>query len=360
MADQAEQRDVVLAGIGAVARQVLSAGDQRGAVEVLQAAIAVVHGVEHEHIACERQLALGLAAVPELHLGLADALGVSQQAFAVKTGRRCRHDEAVRYTIQREAGVPEIAQFERAVGQRIVIGGEVAAKALGIDLYRIQSGRQPPGRIGRCHRDRMRHPGAALGLQAQAGRVEEATVGIEPGRAHRVVVGVDLVADRQRLAGAAFHHPAVLVQLHHAAGLAVLAGAQLLQVTRKFADQVAARNPDRQHQFLLGSGLLYHHLDLEQVLMRIGCRYLVADGGGGGCRTCLYRGRCRSGGFFLGHAASIAQQGAGRAASGSSLTWSRRRPPGSSRRRSRWRGSAQSAIRSGRRVPRCGHPPRSR
>ena len=316
VADQAEQRDVVLAGFRAVAWQVLAAGDQRGAVEVLQAAVAVIHGIEHEHIARERQLALGLVAVPEAHLGVADALRVGQQACAVKAGRRRGHDETVRYAMQFEVGLPEIAQLERAVGQRVVIGCQIAAKAACIDLFRIQPGSQPPGRIGREHRDRMRQTGAAHGLQAQAGRVEEAAVGIKPGGAHRVVVRVDLVADRQRLAIAALHHPAVLVQLHHAAGLAVLGGAQLLQVTGKFADQVAAGNPDRQHQLLLCGGLLHRHLHLEQVLLRHGCRDLVADGHSRGNRgrRCSCSGRNR--GFFLGHATSIAQQGTARVGAG--------------------------------------------
>ncbi len=60
VADQAEQRGVALwlarAGRQAVvARQVIALADQGGAVAVLQPAIAIVHGVEHEEVVLVRR-----------------------------------------------------------------------------------------------------------------------------------------------------------------------------------------------------------------------------------------------------------------------------------------------------------------
>ena len=77
VADQAQQGVIALAGLGLTfARQIAAAADQCRAVAVLEAAIVVIHHIEHEDIAIHGQLAA--VGMPEGDLGLADLLRIGQ------------------------------------------------------------------------------------------------------------------------------------------------------------------------------------------------------------------------------------------------------------------------------------------
>ena len=52
---------------------------------MLQPAIAVMHGIEHEQVVAVRRL-LRLAAMPKPDFSLANGLGVGQQAGTIKAG----------------------------------------------------------------------------------------------------------------------------------------------------------------------------------------------------------------------------------------------------------------------------------
>jgi len=90
-------------------------------VAVLEPAVAFVAGVEHKQVVPKgRRL---VHAVPELDTGLADGLGVAQQACAIKTRPGAADHEPVRDAAHAERSAPEPAQLDGAIGQLVVVGG---------------------------------------------------------------------------------------------------------------------------------------------------------------------------------------------------------------------------------------------
>ena len=357
VADKAEQGGVTVAGLGrrAGARiggagQVAALADEGGGVAVFQPAIAVLCGVQQEHV-----LAKGwgvVRAVPEVDLGGADFLRVGQQACAIKTGRRAADDEAVRDAAYLELVTPEGAELERAVGEFVVIGGQVAAKAVRVGVQGGQAGGHLPAVGVRMahHAESVRQVVVAMHAQAQAGGVEKAALGVEVGGAYRGIEGVDLVAQGQggdggrRVGGgvvaeAGLGHvrarlPGVLVELLQRQRLAAAFGAQVLQVLRKFAHQVAARDPHRQAEALLARGLVDFERDAEQVRVRVEHFHPVAHGGGAG-------GGC-GGGVGGGHGVGVV------------LTGRLRRASSSGRRRWRGENAASASVAGPARGRACG------
>jgi hypothetical protein len=98
-------------------------------------------GVEQEHVAREGWL---LFPVPERDLGLADALGISDQALAIEIGQGTGNDEFMRHAGGLEAAAPEVAQLDRVIDDLVVVGGFVEALAGGIHLDSGQRGGHPP------------------------------------------------------------------------------------------------------------------------------------------------------------------------------------------------------------------------
>ena len=307
VADQAQERGVALGlfvrggrqRAAWLARKVLAVADQGGGVFVLQATVAVVHGVQHEDVVFEWNWALGpvlLAraahffdssvdhiTMPEAQLGLTNGLRVGQQLGAVKAGRRTGHHKAVRNAAGHKAAAPKRAHLHRAVHQGVVVVGAVKAKTGLGHAHRLQPGGHAPA--FECVTGHQRHRVRGLRLlwhlQAQAGAVEKAARGVQPGGAHRVVKRVDLVLHLQRCAGDACHFPGGFVLLLHGHPFAGLAGFQLLQVFGKFPHQVAARNPHRQAQGLGGGRHWHRERDPEQVRVDIQHLYLVVHRGNG-------------------------------------------------------------------------------
>ncbi|EWS52866.1 hypothetical protein X551_04348 [Methylibium sp. T29] len=269
VADQAQQRHVAVGRrLHAVARQVAAVGDQRGAGAVLQAAVAVVHRVEQKDVALERRL---LAAVPEGDLRLADAPGVGQQALAVEAGQHSGHDELVRHPRRLEAAAPEAAQLHRVVDQFVVAGRLVVRAGERQRCCDLPA----PGQPGDPQPVRLVL--ASVHAQEHAGAVEEAAPGIEVGRTHRGVEGVDHVAHHQRATAAAVRHPAGLVALDQGHGAIALARLELGQVAGELPHQVAARNPHRQAQRLLFGRLRDGEGDAELVGQGVGHLEAVTD-----------------------------------------------------------------------------------
>ena len=226
-------------------------------------------------------------AVPKADGRLANLLRVGQQALAIKTGASAGHHKTVRHAARHEAAAPKRTHFYRAVDQLVVVRCRVRAKAMAINMLRAQAGGQGPtaGASGCCrcgHAQRVRGVVLTVYAQAQAGAVEEPALGIEPSRAHRRVVGIDLVGQRQRQAGCAVNAPAALVKLRDGGRMAagfrrVLLGLQVLQVFGKFAHQIAARNPYRQADALLRRRRRNAQRDAEQVRVHVGDVYAVVD-----------------------------------------------------------------------------------
>ncbi len=281
VADQPQQRDVAVAGARhAQARQVLAGGDQRRAGAMLQAAVAVLGGVEHEHVARERRL---VAAVPEADLLVADALGVGQQARAVELRPRAADDELVHDAAGRELAAPERAQLERMVGELVVVGGFEDLRAGRLRSHALGGLRRAGARIDARHPggnvparrqlvqlDAMRLGRAAGYGQAQAGRVEEAAVVAQPGRAHGRVERIGEIGDDQRATTRGRHAPAILRQLHEGTRLCALARLQAAEVARELAHHVAAGDPHGQAQLLFGRRIGNGQGDLELVGRRVG------------------------------------------------------------------------------------------
>ena len=206
---------------------------------MLQAAIAIVRCVQHEHIVGMRRLA------PEVNFLLTDFLGIAQQAFAIKRSGSTGHDKAVWHATGGKAATPEVAHFHRAVHQLVIVRSRIQAKALGIGIYRSQPGRQLPCGGLRAGADMQL---VCLGFltmhtQQQAGAVEEATALVQPSSAHRSVIRADFVAQLQRLTGLAVQLPLVLAQLLDSDGMAALLRLQVLQVFGEFTHQVAPGYP---------------------------------------------------------------------------------------------------------------------
>ena len=240
-------------------------------------------------------------AVPQANGGCADFLRVGQQAFAIERGRGAAHHEAVRHAAGSECTAPEIAHFHGAVHELVVIGRTVQAKARGIDLHGGERrGQAPVGRGGRAlHLERVRGRLLPHDAQAQAGAVEKAARRVQPGRAHRRVVGADLVAQRKRRAAAARGAPAVLVELRERHGRIALLRLQTLQVFGKLAHQIAARNPHRQCKLLRRQRCGHAECDREQVRVQVGGGNAVVDGSAGG--VAAGGGGGSSGGRYVGH-----------------------------------------------------------
>ena len=252
VADQTQQGGVAFAAFLAHAGQVVAIANQGGRVAVLQAPVAIAHGPQHEDIACVRRLAF---AVPETNLGFAYFLAVGDQARAIEGGRRTGHHKFMGDAASLESGRPEVAHFNRAVDQLIVVGGEVAAKAALVHLQGLQAGGQTPSwrRHAGGQTDFMGLIFLPLHLKEQARAIEEAAQAVEPRSAHRSVVRMDLPAQREWVLVAAVDAPTGFVQLRHRAGAARLAGVQAAQLFGKFAHQVTASNPHRQAHHLLRS-----------------------------------------------------------------------------------------------------------
>lgn len=90
---------------------------------VLQAAVAVVGGVEHEDVVA--LLWWAAVGVPELDLRGADFLRIGQQAFPVKRGGGTGHDKVVLHAACAKAAMPESAHFHGAIDQLIVVLGAI-------------------------------------------------------------------------------------------------------------------------------------------------------------------------------------------------------------------------------------------
>ena len=264
VADQAQERGVALARLGlAYSGQVAPGGDQRGAVAMLQAAIAFGHGVQHKNIVRKRHLArqcfgrLALLAMPKADLGFANSACVGQQAFAVKRRQSACNYQAVRNAAGDKLATPKRAQLKWAIGQFVVIHSLVSAKSTCVGAYRRQAGSHLPAAHGRAgeHLDALRPIGLPRYAQAQAGRIEKAAHIIQPSRAHGVVKGVDLVLHLQRLRAVAAHLPSGLASLCQRHTAPALGGTHCLHMLRELAHQIAARNPHRQSQVLHGGRL---------------------------------------------------------------------------------------------------------
>jgi len=93
---------------------------------VLQTAVTVVDGVEHEQVIFVGRL---FVAVPKTDVRLADFSRVGQQLVTIKTGRGTGHHKAVRHAAGLEAAAPESAHLYRGIDQRVITVGAVAAKA---------------------------------------------------------------------------------------------------------------------------------------------------------------------------------------------------------------------------------------
>ncbi|MNJ79799.1 hypothetical protein D3C77_779410 [compost metagenome] len=77
------------------------------------------------------------------------------------------------------------------------MGCRVEAEAVGIDLRGREAGGHLPA-LGGGAAEQLQRMGTlflAMHAQAQAGAVEEATQAIQPGCAHRGVIGANLIAD---------------------------------------------------------------------------------------------------------------------------------------------------------------------
>ena len=281
MADQAQQGGVALAighRIAALARQVAPGGDQRGAGPVLQPAVAVSHGIEQKHIALQRRLGLGntrAGGVPKVDLLGADALGIGQQPRAVKARQCAGHHKLMRYTAGLEVAAPEPAQLNRVVEQLVVVGGledqGLAVSRRGHRRGHLPARRQPAELQAVRFGLTTQHP------QAQAAAVEKPALGVEKRRPHRVVKRIHPVAHLQRTATAAAHPPAALVELFDRQLTLSLAGAQAREVAAKLAHHVAAGNPHRQSQHLVGRRLRHRQGELKVVAVQVGKRDAVGD-----------------------------------------------------------------------------------
>ena len=180
-----------------------------------------------------------------------------------------RNDETVRHAAGLEGGTPERAHLDGAIGQFVVIGRHIPAKSARIDPDRFKTCGQFP-MLGRWFNGNvLRLAGLPQYHEAQAGRVEEAPVGIEPGGSHRGIVRLHLIGNVQGLARRAINLPAVLVDLLHGTGLSALPCLQRQQFPRKLADQIAARNPCRQGKLLAFCRAGDAQRDLKQMGMHI-------------------------------------------------------------------------------------------
>ncbi len=232
---------------------------------MLEAAVAIVDGIQQEQVALERRAAVGM---PEGDLGFADLPGVGEQPVGVEIGQRAGDDEPVLDAMRLERAAPETPEFDGVVDELVVVvcleGG--ATGNVGID--RAHRRRHLPRRRQRADLQPMRLVLASFDAQAQAGAVEEAAVRIEKGGAHRGIEGVDLVAQLQRLVTAAGDVPSRLVALRRHEFAVTLPGVQTRQVARELTDQVAAGNPHRQADPLQRRRVGHRQADAKAMRMK--------------------------------------------------------------------------------------------
>ena len=245
----------------ATARQVAARRRQRRAGAVLQAAMAVFCHLQHEQVVRKGRFA---SAMPEADLRTAQALHIGEQALAVERRPGTADDEPVFDAAGLEAALPETPERKRVVDELPVVGRlERARPARG-----HRRGHQPAGRqAADLHPVRLGL--APFGAQEQAAAIEEATLGVEKGAAHRSVEGVHAVAHHERGAAAARCYPARLVALHQCHLAPALVRRQVRQMAREFAHQVAAGNPHRQAQDLLGRRTWQRQRDTPTVRLRV-------------------------------------------------------------------------------------------
>ena len=104
----------------------------------------------------------------------------------------------------------------------------------------------------------------------QAGAIEKAARGIEIGRSHRHVEGVDVRGERQRGPAQGVDLPASLAILRIATVLARTVRAHCDEVPSKFADQVAARHPRAANGILSRRiGIIHRAGHLEQMRVEV-------------------------------------------------------------------------------------------
>ena len=275
VADQAQQGGVALAClVVSHAGKVAAVADQRGAVPVFQAAVTIAYCVEHEHVVFVWCLAARLRALamPETDFGFADFLCVRQQSLAIERRQSPCHHKVVLNAASLEAAAPECTQLDGAIHQFIVIGGLVQAKTafVGFDGCEPRGGLPAGLAFDRLQLQLVRDVFLSVYTQAQTGAVEKTALTVKPGGTHRVVKGIDLVAQCQRLTSLAVNLPAAFVQLLDRWLAASLFGVQPLQVLGKFAHQIAAGYPHWQRNDLLRIRLRNVQRDPKQVGVQVG------------------------------------------------------------------------------------------
>ena len=219
--------------------------------------------------------------MPKANRNLAYALGVGKQFFTVECWRRTRHHKAVAHTACHECATPETAHFNGVVYQFIVVQRLISPKPGSRYFDGFQSSSQLPAAqsfVAR-HLHHMGHQLATGYTQEQARTVKKTTPRVQPGAAHRVVKGIDLVGHDQRFVRACCDIPSAFVGLHRLARLCALPGAKVLKVFGKLPHQVAAGYPHRKAQALQYRRLVYSERDLKQVGVQVGHLNPVMDDG---------------------------------------------------------------------------------
>ena len=250
-----------------VPRQVAPRGDQCGAGTVLEAAIAVVDRVEHEHVALERRLACGRArnAICASQM----RLRVGQQPLAVEQRQRAGDDELVRHAGSAEVAAPEAVRARP--GDRQVRRSRRLRTCRG--RWRRPSGRaarsRPASRAGiapvrtRC-----------VSCSRPCTRRNKLVPLKKPRCASRNAVrtevsnAYDAVAQRQRRTSVARDAPSRLVELLNGRRCRRPDAPPGRQVARELAHHVAARDPHRQADELLRSRLVDGERDAKQMRLR--------------------------------------------------------------------------------------------
>ncbi len=232
---------------------------------MLEAAVAVGGDLGQEQVLAQLRL------LPEqLVLHMADAAQVGGQAHGVRLAA-AGQDQAVRHAVDIEIDALERGHLHRVIDQFFVTGGAIGAEARFIDEHFGHRGRQLPAGtqrgVGPGNADFERCLLVALRAVEQRTAVKEATARVEPGLAHRVVVGVNLVLQAQR--AAAGDAKAALVDALDRYGRAVDAGAQAQHVLGEIAHQVAAADPRRQAEHLVIARTRQLAADLVEVSQRV-------------------------------------------------------------------------------------------
>jgi hypothetical protein len=170
----------------ALLRQVAARRDQRRAGAVLEAAVAVVDRVQHEHVALERRL---LAVVPERDGGSqmrcvsAIRRSPSKSGSAPATTSSCGTPWALKRPRQKRPSRPDVDQL-------VVVGRLAGAAALRVDLQRRHRAGDLPVARQALDLQAVRLVLAPFDTQRHAGAVEEAAPRVQESGAHRGVEGV--------------------------------------------------------------------------------------------------------------------------------------------------------------------------